>query len=193
METNNMNTKLSEMDFYMKSDNFANGKVDNSGPETRVIIEEMIGLPADEIHYVGYSEADFDFEHVNFLSEICYYMDAERLDIKQRTVKEDDLELVQELFQTKYGNICVVSAMADHDTSTLFFTDEATKNTLEVAIKNFKSGLTDEPTEPFKLTLKNLGTGKPVFFNRFQAIIASLRQFLAIFNPIFFYFLVVLF
>ncbi len=49
---NNMNTKLSEMSYYMEPEVYVGDRPDdNTGPETRTIVEKMMGVgPSDIFH-----------------------------------------------------------------------------------------------------------------------------------------------
>jgi hypothetical protein len=149
---NDMNKRLSEMDYYMKPEKYADGKVDRTGPETAVNIVAQLNTGVGNIFLVGDSEEGFDCDHLEILDEFIGYGDCK--DYKERYDEEYDTSLTETLYETKYGNICVVAGESVHGTISIYFANEITRNNLEIGINNVKAGLSAEPSEPFSLTLK---------------------------------------
>lgn len=131
------------MAWYMKPEKYTNGTSDNTGPETRAIIEKMLKATPEEIFLVGDSEEGFDYEYLEALDEFVGYGDS--LDSNERYDEEYDSELVETLYETKYGNICVVEGRSQHGTISIYFATEITSNNLEIAINNVKDGVKKSP------------------------------------------------
>ena len=135
--------KLSELAYYMKPEKYGNQTSDNTGPETRAIIEKMLKATPEEIFLVGDSEEGFDYEYLEALDEIIGY--DVTLERNERYDEEYDTELVETLYETKYGNICVVEGITQHGTISVYFATEITANNLEIAINNVKEGVNTSP------------------------------------------------
>jgi len=117
--------KLSELDYYMKPEKYeADIPDDNTGPQTRLIIERMLGLPANKIVLIGDTEEGFDYEYMEVLEEI-----VECNDYKERCERYDeeyDTSLTETLYETNCGDICVVSGETQHGTVSIYFSSNVT-------------------------------------------------------------------
>lgn len=135
--------KLSEMAWYMKPEEYANGTSDNTGPETREIIERLLDAKPEEIFLVGDSEEGFDCEYLEALDEIIGY--DVTLERNERYDEEYDTELVETLYETKYGNICVVEGITQHGTISIYFALESTGEKIQAAVKNVEEEVNTSP------------------------------------------------
>lgn len=141
------------MRYYMQPEKYADGKVDTNGPETAVNIVELLKEGVGNIFLIGDSEEGFDCDHLEILDEFIGYGEGTNTRL-ERYDKEYDTYLSETLYETKYGNICVVAGESQHGTISIYFANEITRNNLEIGINNVKAGLSAEPSEPLSLTLK---------------------------------------
>ena len=149
---NDMNKRLSEIGYYMKPEKYENRPDDNNGPETREIIVSQLNAEPLDIFLIGDSEEGFDCDHWEILDEFIGYGGFKERN--ERYDEEYDTELVETLYETKYGNICVVEGRTVHGTLSIYFATKITRNNLEIAINNVKSGLSAEPRGPIQITVK---------------------------------------
>ena len=150
---NNMNKRLSDMRYYMQPEKYADGKVDKTGPETAANIVELLKEGVGNIFLIGDSEEGFDCDHLEILDEFIGYGKGTNTRM-ERYDKEYDTYLSETLYETKYGNICVVAGESQHGTISVYFANEITRNNLEIGINNVKAGLSDKPSEPLQITVK---------------------------------------
>ena len=144
--------RLSELDYYMKPEVYASDRADdNTGPQTRLIIERMLGLPANEIVLIGDTEEDFDCEYMEVLDEIVefngYKERCERYD------EEYDTSLTETLYETNCGDICVVSGETQHGTISVYFSSAVTSVGVLATIEGeLSSAIPDTKVEAVYLT-----------------------------------------
>jgi len=126
--------KLANMPYYTQAEKYENGDIDFTGPNTTVNILELLKTPLGGIYCVGDSEEGFDCEYLEFLDDVVGY--GEYVERKERHNEEYDTILSETLYETEYGNICVVAGESQNGTISVWFANEITKNNLEIAFNN---------------------------------------------------------
>jgi len=121
---NDMNIRLSDMDWY---------KDGEDGARTRKSVEILLRDKAENICYIGYSEGDFDVNHMEELGNLIF--EDQRIISATDYHTIDGIDYKEMVYSTEYGEICIAISVDNKNGEVeVYFADIETTNKIKKAI-----------------------------------------------------------